>query len=79
MQVGAILQHQVVQTAPDLVCFRLVVARPLTPDEERHVFGVATHALGGDLRISLEYVVEISRVPTGTFAEFQRLCPLPGS
>jgi len=77
MQVGAILQHQVVQTAPDQVCFRLVVARPLTPDEERHVIEVATKALGGGLRVGIEYVAGISRGPHGKFAEFQRLFPLP--
>ena len=74
----AILQHQVVQTAPDHVCFRLVVARPLTPAEERHVISVATAALGAGLRVSLDYVTEIARGPHGKFAEFQRLFPLPG-
>jgi phenylacetate-CoA ligase len=78
MQVGAILQHQVVQTAPDHVCFRLVVARPLSPAEEQHVIAVATEALGGSLRVSLEYVTEITRGPQGKFAEFQRLFSLPG-
>ena len=78
MQVGAILQHQVVQTAPDHVCFRLVVARPLSPAEEQHVIAVATEALGGSLRVSLEYVTEITRGQQGNFAEFQRLFSLPG-
>ena len=77
MQVGAILQHQVVQTAPDQVCFRLVVARPLTAAEEQHVVAVATDALGGGLRVSLEYVADIPRGPNGKYAEFQRLFPLP--
>ena len=78
MQVGAILQHQVVQTAPDHVCFRLVVARPLSPAEEQHVISVAAEALGGSLRVSLEYVTEIVRGPHGKFAEFQRLFSLSG-
>jgi hypothetical protein len=78
MQVGAILQHQVVQTAPDHVCFRLVAARPLSPAEEQHVIAVAAEALGGSLRVSLEYVTEITRGPQGKFAEFQRLFSLPG-
>lgn len=79
MQVRAILQHQVVQTAPDQVCFRLVVARPLTPAEEQHVIAVATKALGGSLQVSLGYVTEITRSPSGKFAEFERLFPLPRS
>jgi len=73
MQVSAILQHQVVQTAPDQICFRLVVARPLTPAEEQHVIAVATEALGGSLRVSIDYVAEITRGPNGKFAEFERL------
>ena len=77
MQVGAILQHQVVQTAPEQVCFRLVVARPLTAAEEQHVVTVATDALGGGLRVSIEYVADIPRGPNGKYAEFQRLFPLP--
>jgi phenylacetate-CoA ligase len=77
MQVGAILQHQVVQTAPEQVCFRLVVARPLSAAEEQHVVTVATEALGGGLRVSLEYVADIPRGPNGKYAEFQRLFPLP--
>jgi len=79
MQVRAILQHQVVQTAPDQVCFRLVVARPLTPAEERHVIDVATQALGGGLRVGIDYVAEITRGPNGKFAEFERLFQPPGS
>lgn len=78
MEVRAILQHQVVQTAPDQVVFRLVVARPLTPAEEAHIVTVASAALGGALRVSLDYVAEIARGPQGKYAEFQRLCPLPG-
>jgi phenylacetate-CoA ligase len=70
MQVGAILQHQVVQTARDHICFRLVVARPLTCAEEQHVIAVATEALGGGLRVTIEYVDEITRGPNGKFAEF---------
>jgi phenylacetate-CoA ligase len=77
MQLGAILQHQVVQTAPDRVCFRLVVARPLSPEEEQHVIAIATEALGGDLRVGIEYVAEITRDPNGKFAEFQRLFSPP--
>jgi hypothetical protein len=46
--------------------------------EEQHVIAVATEALGGGLRVSVEYVPEIARGPHGKFAEFQRLFALPG-
>lgn len=72
MKVRSIRQHQVVQTARDQVCFRLVVAQPLTPEEERHVIKSATDALGGAFEVSIEYVDEILRGPNGKFAEFER-------
>ena len=72
MKVRSIRQHQVVQTARDRVCFRLVVAQPLTPDEERHVIRSATDALGGAFEVGIEYVDEILRGPNGKFAEFER-------
>ena len=72
MQVRAIRQHQVVQTALGQISFRLVVARPLSEDEERHVITAASEALGGGFRVRLEYVDEIVRGPAGKFAEFER-------
>ena len=72
MEVRSIRQHQVVQTARDEVCFRLVVARPLTREEEGHVIKSATDALGGAFKVGIEYVDEILRSPNGKFAEFER-------
>ena len=72
MQVRAIRQHQLVQTALGQISFRLVVARPLREDEERHVISAASEALGGSFTVRLEYVDEIVRGPTGKFAEFER-------
>ena len=77
MEFRAILQHQVVQTALNRICFRLVVARPLSQSEEQHVIMKATEALGGGLQVSLDYVTEIVRGPNGKCAEFQRLFSLP--
>jgi len=74
MEVRSIRQHQVVQTSRDEVCFRLVVAEPLTPEEESHVIGSAMEALGGGFRVSIEYVDEIVRGANGKFAEFTRSC-----
>ena len=72
IKLRAIRQHQVVQTALNEVCFRLVVARPLTAEEERYVVESATEALGASFSVGIEYVDEIVRGPTGKFAEFQR-------
>ena len=72
MQVRAIRQHQVIQTSQNQVCFRLVVANPLTRDEETHVIQSASKALGSAFGVSIEYVDEILRSPNGKFAEFER-------
>lgn len=72
MRVRAIRQHQVVQTAPDEICFRLVVGKALTCEEERHVVETARDALGPPFSVRIEYVDEIVRRPNGKFAEFER-------
>ena len=72
MQVRSIRQHQVIQTSRNQVCIRLVVAQPLTREEEAHVIKSATDALGGAFTVSIEYVDEILRSPNGKFAEFER-------
>ena len=72
MKVRSIRQHQVIQTTRNQVCFRLVVAEPLTREEEVHVIKSATDALGGAFGVSIEYVDEILRSPNGKFAEFER-------
>ena len=74
MQVRSIRQHQVIQTSPNRVCLRLVVAQPLTRDEEAHVLKSASDALGAGFEVDIEYVDEIVRSPTGKFAEFERRC-----
>ena len=70
MQVDAIVQHQVAQTARDEVELRLVVRRPLTPAEEAHIVTAATQGLGGEHRVRLVYRSEIPRQASGKFAEF---------
>lgn len=72
MQVRSIRQHQVIQTSRNHVCFRLVVAQPLTREEVDHVIKSATDALGGAFSVSIEYVDEIFRSANGKFAEFER-------
>ena len=70
MQVDAIVQHQVAQTALDEVEIRLVVRRPLTPAEEAHIVAAASRGLGGAHRVRLAYRSEIPRQASGKFAEF---------
>ncbi|MEO5713057.1 MAG: hypothetical protein ABIT37_06175 [Luteolibacter sp.] len=72
MKVRSIRQHQVIQTSRNHVCFRLVVAQPLTREEEDHVIRSAIDALGGSFGVSIRYVDEILRSPNGKFAEFER-------
>jgi phenylacetate-CoA ligase len=74
MQVRSIRQHQVIQTSRNQVCLRLVIAQPLTRDEETHVLKSASDALGAGFEVDIEYVNEIVRGPTGKFAEFERHC-----
>ncbi len=72
MRIRSIRQHQVAQTAIDEVCFRLVVSKPLTADEESQVIQTASTALGPAFSVRIKYVDEIVRHPNGKFAEFER-------
>jgi phenylacetate-CoA ligase len=72
MKVRAIRQHQVIQTSPREICFRLVVAQPLTAQDEQHIIGSASESIGKDFSIRIEYVPEILRQASGKFAEFER-------
>lgn len=72
MKVSSIRQHQVIQTRRDHVCLKLVVAKPLTRDEESYVIKSASDALGSAFSVSIQYVDEILRSPNGKFAEFER-------
>jgi phenylacetate-CoA ligase len=76
MQVDAIMQHQVAQTAANEIVLRLVVRRPLTAAEETHILSSAAAALGHPFDLSIVYVDEIARKPSGKFAEFEGL-PTP--
>ena len=77
MKVRSIRQHQVIQTSRNHVLFQLVVAQPLTREEEDHIIRSATEALGGAFDVSIGYVDEILRSPNGKFAEFERRFEIP--
>jgi len=70
MQVDAIVQHQVAQTALDQVEIRLAVRRPLTVAEEAHIIEAATQGLGSAHKVRVVYRSEILRQASGKFAEF---------
>jgi phenylacetate-CoA ligase len=72
MGVRSIRQHQVVQTSPTGICLRLVVAKPLTPEEENFITSKVGSALEGSFEVSIEYVEWIQRRPSGKYAEFER-------
>lgn len=76
MGVRSIRQHQVVQISPNAICLRLVVAKPLTAEEENFILSKVDAALEGLFRVSIEYVNLIQRQAGGKYAEFERLFPL---
>jgi len=77
MSVRSIRQHQVVQTGPTTIVFRLVVSQPLTAEEETHILTEASNALGTEFTIELSYVDHIKRKESGKFAEFERTFTAP--
>jgi phenylacetate-CoA ligase len=70
MRVEAIVQHQVVQRSLDEVEIGVVLRRPLTADEERHLIESAERALGPPFRVTLVVRDAIERGPSGKYAEF---------
>ncbi len=72
MEVRSIRQHQVVQTSPTEICLRLVVAKPLTADEENFIMSKVDAALENRFEVSVEYAQSIQRQPSGKYAEFER-------
>ena len=70
-RIRAVLQHQVVQVAADMVEIRLVLRRALTAEEERQVLDGARAGLGPGFTVRLAVVDAIARAPGGKFAEFR--------
>jgi hypothetical protein len=61
-----------VQTSPDSIVLRLMVANPLTSEEEHFIISKVDAALEGRFGVSIEYVESIQRQPSGKYAEFER-------
>jgi phenylacetate-CoA ligase len=68
--IGAIIQHQVVQRTLETLEVRLVVRRPLTAVEESLIRRILEKNLGYEFRVEFRYCAEIPRAPSGKFFEF---------
>lgn len=69
-EIGAIVQHQMVQTAPDHIEARLVVKAPLKPEEEARLQSLILSRLPAGFTLSIAYCEQIPRSPTGKFEDF---------
>ncbi len=69
--IRAIRQHQVIQRSVYDIEIKLVVSRPLTAEEEGRIKAIATGGMGHPFAITLSYVDEIRREPSGKYAEFR--------
>ena len=74
-RIRPILEFQVVQRTIDTIELSIVVARPLTPEEEAAVMGVARTEFGPDFHIMLAYPKAIARTPAGKLRPFLSLLP----
>ena len=72
---SAVRQFQYVQPALDTIELRLVLNRPLTPEEDVRAKELVTTALGYSFRVEIRPVPEIERGPGGKFEEFLSLLP----
>lgn len=68
--VAPVEQSQFVQRAPDWIEARLVVTRPLAPDEEAKLRAIIADRLPGKFRITFTYPERLSRNAGGKFEPF---------
>jgi phenylacetate-CoA ligase len=69
-RIPALREFQIVQRSLELIEARLVVARPLTADEEQRVRTVLVAAFGDTFRIELAYCESIPRTAAGKLRTF---------
>jgi hypothetical protein len=62
-----------VQSAVDTILVRVVVARPLTAEEQQRTIDNVRAALGYAFTVEIVCVEQIERGPTGKFEEFLSL------
>ena len=70
-----IVQHQIAQTSRDELEIRLVVRRPLTPEEEATVIALVNANYGGGFRCRIGYRDEIARADGGKYFVFRSELP----
>jgi len=73
--IAPIVQHQIAQTSRDELEIRLVVRRPLTPEEEAAVIRVVNENYGGGFCCRISYRDEIPRGPGGKYFVFRSELP----
>jgi len=66
----AVRQYQFVQTGLDLIELRLVVARPLSPDEEEALLKWVHKKFAHEFQVAFVYLDAIPRTPAGKFEDF---------
>lgn len=72
-------QYQLVQTALDVIELRLVVARPLAPDEEEALGAWVRAKFGPSFRAAFAYPPELPRTAAGKFEDFLCAAVAPAS
>jgi len=68
--IAAIRQVQLIQESLQEVTARLVVARPLPPEEEKEFIAAIQQCLGYPFAMQLEYVEKIERLPSAKLEDF---------
>ena len=69
-QVDAVRQLQLVQTDLSRITMNLVVERPLVAVEEQQLREIFQELLGYPFHITMNYVAEIPRSPSGKYEDF---------
>ena len=67
--IAPVRQFQCVQTTLEMIEMKLVVTRPLTPDEGRALKDAVHHSFGYPFEVSIAYVDDIPRDPSGKFRD----------
>jgi phenylacetate-CoA ligase len=70
VEIAPVRQHQLVQKAYDLIEVKLVIARPVTPDEEERMRRLILSLMPSGMRLHFSYVDDIPRNPGGKFEDF---------
>ena len=71
-------QYQLVQTSLEVVEMKLVVTRPLTPDEETTLKHSINRSFGYPFELPITYVDEIPRDASGKFRDIRSEVPGAG-